>query len=92
MSSINVSIGCVPHTMTIADGGVVFSAKSGFYGVSGRSMFEYRADLWYLLHAESTWGDVAACHIVGMHKLLCEKIAPEHSGDHIDLRFKDDDE
>lgn len=78
--------------MSIVDGGVMFSNKSGFWGVSGRFMFEYREHLWYLVDAQSTWDKVAACHLVSMHKKLCELIAPDHveaDGSRFMLRFKE---
>ena len=77
--------------MTIVEGGVLFSDKSGFYGVSGRFMFEYQSNLWYLIHAEATWDKVAACHLVKMHKLLGEYIGTDHTeadGSLFELTFK----
>jgi hypothetical protein len=73
-----VSICGVPYTMTIVDGGVLFSNKCGFYGVSGRFMFSRRSMLWYLDHSESTWGSVAVAHLVAMHELIAKHIAEDH--------------
>lgn len=87
----DISICCVPYRMTIVEGGVVFSNRSGFYGVTGRFMFAYRSHLWYLDHSQSTWGDVAACHLVRMHERLSEYIGPDHAeadGTEFKLTFK----
>ncbi len=87
----NVSLGGVPYRMTIVDGGVLFSNRSGFHGVTGRFVFSYRSHLWYLEHSESTWGSVAACHLVKMHKLLGEYIGADHAesnGSVFELTFK----
>lgn len=75
----DVSVCGVPYRMTIADGGVLFSNKSGFSGVSGRFMFSYKSSLWYLEHAVSTFGHVAACHLVKMHELLQKHIGTDHT-------------
>lgn len=91
----DVSVCGVPHRMTIVDGGVMFSNRSGFYGYSGRYMFEYAGMLWYLIHSESTFGKVAAAHLAKMHKLLSEMISPDHtesSGKKFVLRFTEDQE
>lgn len=88
----DVSVCGVPYRMSIVDGGVMFSNKSGFWGVSGRFMFEYRHHLWYMLHAASTWDSVAACHLAKMHKLLGEHIGPDHTeadGTVFELRFRE---
>lgn len=74
----DVSVCAVPHRMTIVEGGVLFSNKSGFYRFSCRLMFSYHSHLWYLENAESTWDKVAVCHIVKMHKLLEELIGADH--------------
>lgn len=87
----DVSVGAVPHRMTIVEGGVLFSNKSGFYGYTARYMFSYRSHLWYLEHTESTFGSVAACHLVKMHKLLGEYIGTDHTeadGSVFELSFK----
>lgn len=87
----DVTVCGVPHRMTIVEGGVLFSNKAGFWGVSARYMFSYRSCLWYLNHTESTFGNVAAVHLVKMHKLLCEKIGPDHTeadGTIFSLTFK----
>ena len=42
-------------------------------------------------HAESTFGKVAACHLVRMHKLLQELISRDHTeadGSMFELTFK----
>lgn len=87
----DVSVGGVPHRMTIVEGGVMFSNKSGFYGYTARYMFAYRSCLWYLQHTDSSFGEVAACHLVKMHKLLAEYIGPDHTeadGTEFELTFK----
>jgi len=89
----DVSIGGVPHRMSIIDGEVMFSDKSGFWGVSGRFVFEYVGMLWYLVDAQSTWNKVPACHLAKMHKLLGEYIGPDHTeadGSSFELSFKRD--
>lgn len=87
-----ISICGVPYTMDIVDGGVLFSNKSGFYGVSGRFMFSRKSWLWYLDHSESTWGSVPSCHLVRMHELLAEHIAgdnePEKDGGSFRLQWR----
>ena len=86
-----VTIGAVPHEMSIVDGGVLFSSKSGFYGVTGRYMFEYKSNLWYLTDTESTWSRVPVCHLVKMYTLLEEHIGGDHfeaDGSKFELRFK----
>lgn len=90
-NSKDVSVCGVPYRMTIADGGVLFSNKSGFAGVSGRFMFSYKSSLWYLEHAVSTFGSVAACHLARMHQLLQDRISPDHTeadGSIFKLTFK----
>lgn len=89
----DVSVCAVPHRMIIVEGGVLFCNRSGFYGVSGRLMFEYRSHLWYLDTSEQTFGKVAVCHIVKIHKLLEELIGPDHmeaDGSKFQLRFRDE--
>jgi|LakMenEpi03Aug12_release.lakeMendotaPanAssembly.Ray.scaffolds.fasta_scaffold03878_17 hypothetical protein len=86
-----VSVCAVPHRMMIVDGGVLFSNKSGFYGVSSRYMFSYRSSLWYLDSSESTFGKIPVVHLVKMHKLLCEYIGGDHTeadGTPFSLTFK----
>jgi len=87
----DVSIGGVPYRLSIVEGGAMFSNKSGFWGVSGRFMFEYGGMLWYLIGAESTWNRVPACHLAKMHKLLGEYISTDHTesgGSVFKLSFK----
>ena len=87
----DVSIGGVPYRMSIVDGGVMFSNKSGFWGVSGRFMFEYVGMLWYLVDAQSTWNRVPVCHLAKMHKKLGEYIGTDHTeadGSVFELSFK----
>jgi hypothetical protein len=86
-----VNVCGVPYMMTIVDGGVLFSNKSGFYGVSGRFMFEYRGHLWYLMHSESTFGEVPVCHLARMAELLAKYIGSDHTeadGSVFTLQFK----
>ena len=93
MISKDVVVCGVPYRMTIVDGGVLFSNKSGFSGFVSRSMFSYRNSLWYLDTSESTYGKIAAVHIVKMHRLLCDLIAPDHcesDGSKFQLRFVPD--
>lgn len=88
----DVSVCGVPYKMAIVDGGVLFSNKSGFYGVSGRFMFEYRGHLWYLMHTESTFGNVAMCHLRSMHDLIEQHIGGDHmeaDGSTFELKFKE---
>ncbi len=87
-----VTVCAVPYDMSIVEGGVLFSNKSGFSGSHGRYMFEYRANLWYLTESTSTWKATAVCHIVKMHKLLALHIGPdftEGNGSPFTLTFKD---
>lgn len=72
-----VNVCGVPFEMSIVDGGVLFSEKSGFYGVSARFMFEYN-ELWYLTGVEATFPRHALCHLVKMHKLLEQHIGDDH--------------
>lgn len=72
--SRHVTVAGVPHTMQIVEGGVLFSNKAGFWGVSARYMFAYKSNLWYLVQVESTFGDVPLVHLDKMHKLLKAKI------------------
>lgn len=81
-----VTICGVPHEMQIVDGGVLFSNKSGFWGVSGRFVWEFRSHLWYLVACETTFGKVAGCHLTRMHELLTEHIGGDH--EQFDLQFK----
>ena len=77
----NVNICAVPYTMSIIDGGVMFSDKTGFYGVTGRFVFEYRCGLWYLATAHDTFDAIAACHVRRMHELLAEHVLRDHEDD-----------
>lgn len=77
----------VPHDMTIVDGGVMFSDKAGFWGVSGRFMWEYKCHLWYLVCSEDSFGTVAGCHLKKMHELLTEMIGADH--EQFELKWKD---
>lgn len=86
---MRVTVCGVPHEMSIVDGGVLFSDKSGFYGVTKRIMFTYRSDLWYVVEATSTFDNVALCHLVRMHKLLAEHIGGDHEVRQ--LRFREVD-
>ncbi len=72
--------------MSIVDGGVLFSDKAGFYGVTKRLMWEFRAHLWYLVASEST-GNVPGTHLKRMHELLCRHIGSDH--EEFQLRFKE---
>jgi len=78
-----VNVCAVPYEMSIVDGGVLFSDKSGFWGLSGRFMFQYISDLWYLVDWHTTFGKVATAHLVKMAKLL-----EEHSGGNHELDEK----
>ena len=68
----------VPYEISIIDGGVLFSDKSGFYGVSARTMFEYRSGLWYIIDVKRTFDSIALCHLVKMSKLLIKHIGDNH--------------
>jgi len=70
METRKVTVRCVPYEMSIVDGGVLFSNKSGFFGVSARIMFEQRQGLWYISNAATTLDGVALCHLVKMSQLL----------------------
>lgn len=83
-----VTICGVPHEMSIVDGCVLFSNKSGFWGVSGRFIWEFRGLLWYLVSSEQTFGKVAGCHLARMHELLEEHIGGDH--EQFELRFKEE--
>jgi hypothetical protein len=86
----NVSICGIPYRLIIVDGGAMFSNKSGVS--TGRFMFRYNNCLWYLDHSESTWGYVAACHLVQMHELLEKHIGRDHTeayGNVFELSFKE---
>lgn len=87
-----VTVCAVPYEMTIVEGGVLFSNKSGFSGTHGRYMFEYKSSLWYLTELTSTWKATPVCHIVKMHKLLALHIGPDHTeadGTRFQLEFRD---
>lgn len=93
MNDKDVNVCGVPYKMAIVDGGLMFSNKSGFYGVSGRFMFEYRGNLWYLLHSESTFGSVPMCHLRRMHELIKQHVSGDHceaDGSKFELRFKNE--
>jgi hypothetical protein len=81
-----VNVCGVPFEMGIADGGVLFSNKSGFWGVSARYMWAYRSGLWYLTEVHATWNSVPGVHLIRMHTLLTEMIGREH--EQFDLTFK----
>ena len=88
----DVSIRGVPYRMMLADGGVLFSNKSGISGLTGRYMFIYRNSLWYFDHAEATFGTLALCHLVKMHELLEQLIGRDHTeadGSKFTLVFKE---
>lgn len=70
----DISILGIPHSIEIVDGGVLFSNKSGFWGVSGRFMFEYKGRMWYLVGMETTWNQVPINHLVRMREELCNHI------------------
>lgn len=81
----------IPYRMSIADGGVLFSNKSGLPGVNGRFIFAYRSSLWYLEHSVSTSDRVPCCHFVRMHELLEMHIGKDHAeadGSDFVLSFK----
>lgn len=84
----------VPYSMSIVDGCVLFSNKSGFYGVGMRFLFEYRCNLWHFESSATTWGSVPACHLAQMHEKLEEMISPDHTeadGSVFTLRFAKED-
>ena len=88
----DVSVCGVPYKMAIVDGGVLFSRKSGFYGVTGRFMFEYRVHLWYLTDNYSTFANVAVCHLCAMYDLIEQHIGGDHmeaDGSTFELKFKE---
>lgn len=77
--------------MSIVDGGVMFSDKSGFYASASRFMFAYRHHLWYLMNYETISDGIPACHLAKMHQLLSEYISPDHTeadGSTFQLAFK----
>ena len=90
--SRNVSVCGVPFLMSIVDGGVLFSSKHGFYGVTERYMFERKSSLWYLVDIKATFKAVAVSHIVKMHELIGRFISedhePERDGDEFVLCWK----
>lgn len=94
MQTINVTVGGIPHSMTIVENAVVFSNKSGFSGCSKRVMFEYRSNLWYITEVQGNVGTksanyIPAAHIVKMHQLLKEHIGNDHElPDNENLTFK----
>ena len=89
--SREVGVCGVPHVMTIVDGGVLFSNKSGFSGYAARYMFAYRSSLWYLEEFGVVFGEVPLSHFARMHSLLAEYIGPDHTeadGTVFELTFK----
>lgn len=76
---MKVNVCAVPYEMSVVEGGVLFSNKSGFYGFTGRFMWEYKSHLWYLVATETTFGRVAACHLTRMHELLCKHVGKDHT-------------
>ena len=87
----DVSVCAIPHRMTIVEGGVLFSDKSGLARYATRHMFSYREHLWYLEQDAAACKAVAACHLVEMYKLLQDYIGPDHSdanGSNFVLTFK----
>ena len=88
-----VTICAVPHEMTIVDGHcVLFSNKSGFYGLHGRVVFTYIQGLWYITDMTTTFDKIAAAHIVAMHRKLKEHIGGDHElglDDAKNLKWKD---
>ncbi len=87
MKTRKVTVCGVPHEMSIVDGGVLFSNKSGFYGVSRRIMFARRNRLWYIENAAATFDSVPLCHLVKMAKLLDIHIDANHTSS--DPQFTD---
>jgi hypothetical protein len=79
----------VPYTMQIVDGGVLFSEKSGFWGVSGRYVWTYRSAHWYLDTAEVTWHRVMGSHLVRMLELLHEHVREQWKSDKDPLTLKE---
>lgn len=77
MNSRKVTVCGIPHEMSIVDGGVMFSNKSGFWGVTGRIMFERKNGLWWITNVASTFG-VPLCHFVKMATLLEHHIDPDY--------------
>ena len=84
-----VTVCAVPYEMSIIEGGVLFSNKSGFYGVSARYTFAVRNHLWYLEDRQETFPRTALCHLVKMSELLKLHIGGDHEVDEKKpLKFK----
>lgn len=60
-----VNIGGIRHRVQIAEGMVIFSQTSGFYGTHSRICFERGSDgmLWYLKFSE-TWDRIPVAHVL----------------------------
>jgi hypothetical protein len=78
-----VTICAVPFEMSIVDGGVLFSEKSGFYGVTARYMFSYTGH-WRLIEVTRTFEGVPVMHFLKMYELL-----KEHIGDNFELKMNE---
>ena len=87
MDTRQVTVCGIPHEMSIVDGGVLLSDKSGFWGVSKRIMFAYRSNLWYMIDVKSTFDTIALSHLVKIAQLLEKHIGGNHEVG--ELRFKD---
>ena len=75
---MKVNVCAIEHEMIVADGCVIFSEKSGFWGVSRRVVFEFRSGLWYLHEITGSMTHVPLAHITRMHELLGIHIGEDH--------------
>lgn len=73
------------HDMTIADGGVMFSDRSGI-GQARHVVFTVKSNMWYLLSFKGWFDSVPLCHLVCMQELLNKYIGEDHSV--LELKFK----
>ena len=79
MSDIKeITICGIPYTMQQTDGGVLFSEKSGFWGLSCRLMFEYKEGLWYLVDIKASFNTVPVAHLTKIYEFLKE-VRKEHT-------------
>ena len=75
---MKVNVCAIEYEMIVADGCVIFSEKSGFYGVSRRVVFEFRSGLWYLHEVTGSMTNVPVAHLTRMHELLGIHIGEDH--------------
>jgi hypothetical protein len=80
MKESEIVLCCVPYVVQEHEGLIIFSERSGFYGVHQRIEFRKKNDCWYLsLYKNLPTQEFMFAHILAAHKWSVEHYGKDHA-------------